>query len=306
MNLRTIWLIPWLASIYLALPAIAEEPEARSANLIEEKDNATLNNETWNYTRSQNQQLESRQTQTQIEALQERLQRLETLPLQQIYLGSPGSSSNTPTAYGGSWGSVGVGLSYQERTRYTDESDGSSGLVVSFGDSRSAVGLDVGVGFLDLSDFGDRGSFSLKVHRQLPQEFAVAVGLENALIWGFSDSDTSVYGVVSKRFRLQESSQDPFSRLNLSVGIGNGRFRSEDDVQNDEGSVGLFGSVAIQVIEPVSVFTEWTGQDLNVGMSVLPFRDLSLVITPTLSDITGTAGDGTRFTLGVGYGLSLF
>ncbi len=306
MSLRTIWLIPWLASIYLALPAIAEEPEARSANLIEEKDNATLNNETWNYTRSQNQQLESRQTQTQIEALQERLQRLETLPLQQIYLGSPGSSSNTPTAYGGSWGSVGVGLSYQERTRYTDESDGSSGLVVSFGDSRSAVGLDVGVGFLDLSDFGDRGSFSLKVHRQLPQEFAVAVGLENALIWGFSDSDTSVYGVVSKRFRLQESSQDPFSRLNLSVGIGNGRFRSEDDVQNDEGSVGLFGSVAIQVISPVSVFTEWTGQDLNVGMSVLPFRDLSLVITPTLSDITGTAGDGTRFTLGVGYGLSLF
>ncbi len=306
MSLRTIWLIPWLTSIYLALPAIAEKPEARSANLIEEKDNATLNNETWNYTRSQNQQLESRQTQTQIEALQERLQRLETLPLQQIYLGSPGSSSNTPTAYGGSWGSVGVGLSYQERTRYTDESDGSSGLVVSFGDSRSAVGLDVGVGFLDLSDFGDRGSFSLKVHRQLPQEFAVAVGLENALIWGFSDSDTSVYGVVSKRFRLQENSQDPFSRLNLSVGIGNGRFRSEDDVQNDEGSVGLFGSVAIQVIEPVSVFTEWTGQDLNVGMSVLPFRDLSLVITPTLSDITGTAGDGTRFTLGVGYGLSLF
>lgn len=301
MNLKAIWVIPWLTPICLAWPAFAEQPEAPSANLTAEKDSGILN-----YVISQNREPKLEQTQAQLQELQERLQRLETLPLQQIYLGSPGSSSNTPTAYGGSWGSLGVGLSYQERTRYTDESDGSSGVVVSFGNSRSAVGLDVGVSFLDLSEFGDRGAFSFKVHRQLPQEFAVAVGLENALNWGFTDADTSVYGVVSKRFRLQESSRAPFSRLNLSVGIGNGRFRSEDNVQNDEGSVGIFGSAAIQVIKPISVFTEWTGQDLNVGMSVLPFRNLSLVITPTLSDITGTAGDGTRFTLGVGYGLSLF
>lgn len=301
MNLKAIWVIPWLTPICLAWPALAEQPEASSANLTAERDNGIPN-----YVISQNREPELEQAQAQIQELQERLQRLETLPLQQIYLGSPGSSSNTPTAYGGSWGSVGVGLSYQERTRYTDESDGSSGVVISFGNSRSAVGVDVGVSILDLSEFGDRGSFSFKVHRQLPQEFAVAVGLENALNWGFTDADTSVYGVVSKRFRLQDSSQAPFSRLNLSVGIGNGRFRSEDNVQNDEGSVGIFGSAAIQVIEPISVFTEWTGQDLNVGMSVLPFRNLSLVITPTLSDITGSAGDGTRFTLGVGYGLSLF
>ncbi len=301
MNLKVIWVIPWLTSIYLALPAIAEKPEASNANLIEERDNATLN-----YVISQDRAPEPEQAQAQIRELQERLQRLETLPLQQIYLGAPGSSSNTPTAYGGAWGSVGAGLSYQRRTRYTNDADGSSGLVVSFGNPRSTVGLDVGVSFLDLSEFGERGSFTFKAHRQLPQEFAVAVGLENAFVWGFSDADTSVYGVVSKRFRLQESSQEPFSRLSLSVGIGNGRFRSEDNVQNDQGSVGVFGSVAVQVISPVSVFTEWTGQDLNVGMSVLPFRNLSLVITPTLNDVTGTAGDGTRFTMGVGYGLSLF
>ncbi len=253
-----------------------------------------------------------RDVRAQTQQLQQRLQSLQEVPLQQIYLGAPGTSSNTPTAYGGSFGSVGVGFSYQERTRYTDEGDGTTGLVMSFGDPQNLVGLDVGVTLLDLSGindrggFGERGSFNFKVHRAFPGDLGVAVGLENALIWGFSDADTSVYGVVSKRFRLSENSQDPFSRLSVSAGVGNGRFRTEDQVQKDEGSIGVFGSVAVQVIPPVSVFTEWTGQDLNIGASVLPFRNLPLVITPTLSDITGTAGDGTRFTLGVGYGMSFF
>ncbi|MCT7993427.1 hypothetical protein [Laspinema olomoucense] len=248
----------------------------------------------------------------QTQQLQQRLQTLQQVPLQQIYLGAPGTSSNTPTAYGGRFGSVGVGFSYQQRTRYTDEGDGTTGLVMSFGDPQNVVGLDVGVTLLDLSSindrgsFGERGSFNFKAHRAFPGDLAVAVGLENALIWGFSDADTSLYGVVSKRFRLSENSQDPFSRLSVSAGVGNGRFRTEDQVQDDEGSIGVFGSVAVQVIPPVSVFTEWTGQDLNIGASVLPFRNLPLVITPTLSDITGTAGDGTRFTLGVGYGMSFF
>jgi len=242
----------------------------------------------------------------QTQQLQQRLQTLQEVPLQQIYLGAPGTSSNTPTGYGGRFGSVGVGLSYQQRTRYTDKADGTAGLVVSFGDPQTVVGLDVGVSALDLSDYGDRGSFNFKVHRALPGDLAVAVGLENALIWGFSDADTSLYGVVSKRFRLSENSQDPFSRLSVSAGVGNGRFRTENQVQKDEGSIGVFGSVAVQVIPPVSVFTEWTGQDLNIGASVLPFRNLPIVITPTLSDITGTAGDGTRFTVGVGYGMSFF
>lgn len=248
----------------------------------------------------------------QTQQLQQRLQTLQEVPLPQIYLGAPGTSSNTPTAYGGSFGSVGVGFSYQQRTRYTEKADGTSGLVLSFGDPQNIIGLDVGVSILDLSSiddrggFGERGSFNFKAHRAFPGDLAVAVGLENALIWGFSDADTSLYGVVSKRFRLTENSQDPFSRLSVSAGVGNGRFRTEDQVQKDEGSLGVFGSVAVQVIPPVSVFTEWTGQDLNIGASVLPFRNLPLVITPTLSDITGTAGDGTRFTLGVGYGMSLF
>lgn len=248
----------------------------------------------------------SQQIDERIQQLQQRLNTVGDVPLQQIYLGAPGTSSNTPTAFGGSWGSMGVGIGFQGRTRYTDESDGTAGAVVSFGNPQESVGLDVGITILELyrEGFGSRGSFNFKLHRNLPEDVAVAVGLENALVWGFSDADTSVYSVVSKRFRLKESSREPLSRLDLSLGLGTGRFRSEQEVQDGVGSVGVFGNVAVNVAEPVSVFAEWTGQDLNLGASIVPFRDLPLVITPALNDITGNAGDGVRFTLGVGYGFS--
>jgi hypothetical protein len=48
---------------------------------------------------------------------------------------------------------------------------------------------------------------------------------------------------------------------------------------------------------------DWTGQDLNLGVSLAPFPALPLVVTPALADLTGRAGDGARFTVGAGFGL---
>jgi hypothetical protein len=86
--------------------------------------------------------------------------------------------------------------------------------------------------------------------------------------------------------------------------MGGGNFRSEDSVLNDTSTAGVFESVAVRVIEPVNLIAEWSGQDLSMGLSIIPFRRLPLVITPAVSDITGNAGDGVRFVLGIGYGFS--
>ena len=88
------------------------------------------------------------------------------------------------------------------------------------------------------------------------------------------------------------------------MGVGGGQFRSEDDILNGVDSVGVYGGVALRVVEQVNVITEWSGQDLSVGVSFVPFRNIPLVISPSVTDITGTAGDGTRFILGVGYGIN--
>jgi hypothetical protein len=223
----------------------------------------------------------------------------------QRLIASPGISSVTPSAYGKSWGSAGVGVGFQARTRYTDKSDGAIAYGMGFGDSREAVGLDVGVTVFNLSDsFGDRGGVSFKLHRALSDDFAVAIGWQNAIVWGETDAGCSVYGAVTKMFRLRESTEKPLSRVYVSAGIGSGQFRTELDINEDIGSIGGFGSVAVRVAEPVSAIAEWTGQDLTLAVSFVPFRNQLLVITPAVTDITNNAGDGARFILGIGYGFS--
>lgn len=242
----------------------------------------------------------------QIEDLQKRLQVLGDNIPEFIWLSSPGISSEVPTAYGASLGDVGIGAGFVNRTRYSETADGGAGIVFGLGDPYNAVGFDVGIGLNDLGingnqSFGSGGSFDFKLHRVLPEDFRIAVAVQNALIWGDNDGNTSVYGVVSKTFRLKENKFESFSRLYLNVGVGSGRFRTEDQVLNNTGSVGVFGSVAVRVIDQMNVFTEWTGQDLNVGLSIAPFSEIPLLLTPAAFDITGSAGDGVRFGLNISY-----
>ncbi len=250
----------------------------------------------------------------EIEALREQL-RIPSLPvvLMPSTLGaaaSPGSSSGSPTAFGADFGSVFTGASFQERTRFTSSSDGAVSAGFGLGNATKAVGLEIAVSVLDLTSRGgddrafDRGSVSFKLHRRLPNNFAVAVGYENALVWGFTDAGSSFYGVGSKIFQFQDSPRQPFSSLTVSLGLGNGRFRTEDDFNADKKTVNVFGSAGLRVLEPVSVIADWTGQDLTLGASIAPFRNIPIVITPAIADITGSAGDGSRFILGIGYSYS--
>ncbi|MBK1986983.1 hypothetical protein A0J48_005415 [Sphaerospermopsis aphanizomenoides BCCUSP55] len=216
---------------------------------------------------------------------------------------SPGITMLTPSAYGKSWGRASVGVGIQSRARFTDTADGVLGVGFGLGDARKSVGLDINIGVVDLDTFED-GNISFKLHRQLPADFAVAVGVKNFITFGDTDGGQSGYGVITKMFRLQDSESQPFSRVYVSAGVGGGQFRSESDISNQIDSVGVFGSIALRVAKPVNAIVEWSGQDLGLGVSVAPFENIPLVITPGISDMTGNAGDGTRFILGVGYSFS--
>jgi hypothetical protein len=88
----------------------------------------------------------------------------------------------------------------------------------------------------------------------------------------------------------------------LTVSSDQGRFRSiAQDVIDRAGRNNVFGNVAINLAEPVNIFAEWTGEDLNAGVSLVPFRRIPLVITPALVDLTHKASDRTRFNLGAAY-----
>ncbi|TRU45071.1 MAG: hypothetical protein EWV49_19165 [Microcystis aeruginosa Ma_QC_Ch_20071001_S25] len=215
---------------------------------------------------------------------------------------APSGSISTPSAFGANFGQIFGGFGFQSRTRFTNQADGGLALGVGLGEPQKIVGLDVTLAILSL--FGDnagRGSFSFKIHRSLPEGFAVALGFENAIRWGETDAGSSIYGVVSKFFQLTETTKEPFSQLTLSLGVGGGRFRSEGAIEDGVNSLGVFASAGLRIVEPVSAIVEWSGQDLNAGISLIPFPKIPLTVNLAGADLTGNAGDGARFVMSIGY-----
>lgn len=213
------------------------------------------------------------------------------------------SSISNPTAFGPGWGSAGIGIGYQERSRFTTDEDSIIGMSVGLGNPSESVGVQVSYAIVDVSEF-DSGTLSVKLHRQLTENLWIAGGALAIAKIGDSDSETSVYGVVTHRIELRQDGSRSLSRLDLTLGFGDGAFRSEDDVADDRASVGVFASSSLRVADPVSLVVEWTGQDMTVGLGIVPFKDFPLTLTPALTDITGSAGDGTRFIFGVGVGVN--
>ncbi|WP_019505194.1 hypothetical protein [Pleurocapsa sp. PCC 7319] len=220
------------------------------------------------------------------------------------YRASPSITIVNPSAYGASWRSAGIGFGFQERVRFDDQSDGVIGLGFGLGNPQKNVGAQVGISLVDVSAPFRDGAVNLKLHRRLPKDFAVALGVQGLATFGNTDGGSSVYGVVTKRFKLRQDRTKPFSEIYTSLGVGGGQFRSESDINNGNETLGVFTSFAVKIIEPVGLVAEWSGQDLTIGTPIVLFRKLPIVIVPAVTDITGSAGDGARFILGAGYTFS--
>ena len=242
------------------------------------------------------------ETLRQAEGLQNELRDLENVKVEEGFQASPALSIYIPTGFGADNNTGFIGATFQERTRYSNVSDGGVGIGIGLGDAQKAVGVELSytaASFGGSRDFGG-GGFNAKVHRQIGDGLAVAAGWNGfANLGGRNDFENSIYGVVSKVFRTREDISLPFSRVAVTAGVGNGQFRTEDAVAKDEGGIGVFGNVAVRVARPVSLIAEWSGQDLGFGVSLAPFKNIPLVITPAVRDVVG-AGDGPRFVLGTG------
>ena len=215
--------------------------------------------------------------------------------------GQPASTINTPTAFGQRLGDVFAGLAYQDRIRYDDWRDGVASVGIGIGDPVTVLGVDVAANILDTyTDVAQDRSVSIKLHRRLPFRSAVAVGHENLWHTPGTDGGSSRYVVVSKVVLVRDQPTSALGSLVLNLGLGNDRFLPEDRFAQGDGGVNAFGSVAVRVLPPMNVIGNWTGQDLALGVSIAPIRRWPLVVTPALVDVTGSAGDGARFSMSAG------
>ena len=222
--------------------------------------------------------------------------------------GTPAVTIANPYGFGADRGFY-SGLSYQTDTRGGAEGDNTPdatwGFGFGIGNAQKAVGAELSYNIASFGqnsrDFGS-GGFNLKIHRKIADGWGVSAGWNSFLSIGdANDLEDSLYLSTTKIFKLREKVSSAFSRVGVTVGVGNGQFRTEDDIINDNSTVNVFGSMAFRVARPVSFITEWTGQDLALGISASPIRTLPITLNLGVRDIVG-AGDEPRLVFGIGTG----
>jgi hypothetical protein len=226
-----------------------------------------------------------------------------TTATQPFFRGAPGTSSGSPSAFGAAWrdGFVGGGI---QQARQGGDTDGAMAGGFGLGNPRDAVGLEVVVASLSSFRSGlfDRTALSFKAHHMVSNSAAIAVGVENAMVSsGSTDGAVSVYVAASKAIAMPEGSV--VQQVTLSGGLGNGRFRFEKDALADRKTVNVFASVGAQLHPQASVLADWSGQDLALGLSLVPIKAFPVIITPAITDLTGQNGNDPRFVMGFGIGM---
>lgn len=221
---------------------------------------------------------------------------------------APGISFGSPVAFGLNWGEVGFGLggSYDPDDPAGKEFDGSLAVSFGLGDSVEAVGIEIIGGINSLESqrgqdsFGSEGSFGAKLHTVLPGRAALALGVENVARFGkdTEQTESSVYVVGTKFFDLAPQSAGFKYPMAVNVGFGNGRFLR---LSKPEDQANIFGSLEFLLSPVHSLTMDWTGRDLNVGVSVLPFPQYPFVITVGGINLTHQDGNRAAYAANIGY-----
>jgi len=221
----------------------------------------------------------------------------------------PGVTAASPIGYGPRAGDFFVGVGFQNTTRFGGASDGSLSLGTGLGDASKLAGVEVVVTSASTvrSGFFDRVYGAVKVHRTLGSGVGLAAGVEGLSLSGEGTFDPSLYAAATK---VQQIGSGPyFSSVTWNAGVGTKRFALASD-PNEEGEVGVFASAAIRATASSSMIADFTGQDLNLGLSFAPFPNLPLTISPAIVDVlgrvkrttaTGTESSGARLALGIGF-----
>ena len=243
------------------------------------------------------------------------------LPLmaQSILPNIDGKSLTTPVGWGAAYGTIFAGAGAVSRAPYTH----GPAFTNNVGDGAAAVGFGIGnptenLGFqavltqYDVSQF-DRYGMSFQLHRYLGSARSIGVGVENIMFNSGSDSQRSFYIVYSQGI-LADAFVNPATgttSLHYSIGVGTGQYgnKSSDDIIAGKGANGtyVFGNIAYELFHQFNVITEWNGTNLNAGISktFLVTKSVPVVITVGALDLTGNTGDGVRYLVAVGTGVSL-
>lgn len=222
-----------------------------------------------------------------------------TMAGQQMGRAQPGVAASSPMGFGPSRGDIFAGFGYQAKNT-SGAQDGALSVGGGFLDPNEMVGIEVVLTSLSTirSGFGSRMVGGVKAHRNV-NGWGLGLGVEGLFLNGNDfDTEPSIYLAGTRVLNVREAAT--FNRATVNFGLGNGRFQSAEDFAAGETGIGVFFSSSIQVNEWSSAILDYTGAQVNLALSFVPFAKLPLVVTPSMNDITGEAGDKARLSLGAG------
>jgi hypothetical protein len=208
----------------------------------------------------------------------------------------------TPTGWGASEGMVFFGIGCTTPQVYSHRSDGDSGAGIGIGSPSKNLGLELSVAMMDLSG-RDNFSYGIKVHRIIADGTSIGIGGVNLFRDKIkSDADESFYVAVSHAVQSVPSDNNPNeSKLHVNLGVGSGMFStmSPYDIAAGKRKHGsyVFGSTAYEIFEATNAIIEWSGINLNAGIStgLISISDhVPVTVTVAAGDLTSYSGDGVR------------
>ncbi|MDQ6962415.1 MAG: hypothetical protein Q9M28_07810 [Mariprofundaceae bacterium] len=177
------------------------------------------------------------------------------------------------------------------------------------GDPQEYVGLEVATTIISLKTrFADSGAVNFKLHRWLPWNSAIEIGVENAVTWGTAKKanvKANTYITFTKAKALNpDDDYNPFT-LTASIGVGNGRFEpiNTNLAATTQTKIGAFGSLGLQVHPKVAIASSWTGKDLNMGLSLVPFTTIPVVLAIGRVDLLHKNQPASRWVVSFGYAI---
>ncbi|MVT08408.1 hypothetical protein [Chitinophaga tropicalis] len=189
-----------------------------------------------------------------------------------------GISIENPSGIGGYFGTIGVGIAGQHKTRSGGRPDANAGVYAGLGDPIRYIGIGASVSIMGVSNrygskgnFGE-GSFNIDISKLLFRAIYLKVGVQNLTFWGLPENavaaQRSYFGsgtilLVSKKRKIGTA----FSYIALTVGAGNGLFRKEKNFTVDgSGNLNPFYSIAVPVFRQTNAVVEWSGYDISTGL----------------------------------------
>ncbi|MCB0621691.1 MAG: hypothetical protein KDC43_03980 [Saprospiraceae bacterium] len=226
------------------------------------------------------------------------------LPL--LWLAGPVYAQGVMTPSGqGAWGKQvffsGMAMNKQP---YSTEPLAVVTLGFGIGNPKKNLGVEIAGNM----PYYDVVTLDVKLHKYLGLGTSLAIGSNNLFTTGLNFDYDNYYAVLSHDFRHNFHQRNPFSRLALSLGLGQGRTFSTKwpkDLVRDkpDGGTRIFGAAAIRLGEHIRLEGEWTGVNLNSFLTFhRQFGRLPLGLHFGFADLTSYSGDRILFVVGLGAG----